>query len=44
MPLIIREHPLTDSGARLNAYLFKGYMALPCLTSQGEGIARSRTA
>jgi len=31
MPLIIREHPLTDSGVRLNAYLFNGYMALPFL-------------
>ena len=31
MPLIIREHPLTDSGDLLNVYLFKGYMALPFL-------------
>ena len=31
LPLIMREHPLTDSGDKLNSYLFKGYMFLPFL-------------
>ena len=31
LPLIVREHPLTDSSSRVNLYLYKAYMAIPFL-------------
>ena len=31
MPLILREHPLSDSGDKLSSWLSKGYMAVPFL-------------
>lgn len=30
-PLVVREHPLSDSGDKLNSWLFKAYMATPFL-------------
>ena len=31
LPLILREHPLSDSSSQANMYLFKAYMAIPFL-------------